>query len=266
MGIGGAAAALLGAGQAEAAPASSSGRSIADWGIVPNAERDQSAAMQKAIDELAVAGQPIAVPAGRYRFARLNLPSHATILGVPGLTFISATGEGLPVFECIGRQDVSLRGLAFSGTGLIASECRNLTVVDCQILASGGDGFVCGGTGLFIAANRANACAKSAIWAEGDGILTNNLINGPGQFGLRIGSAARLGKLTAINNRIEGAAIGIGISSADAGYALIAMNMILGAAGGGIRALDGDKLAGKDLTRGGSEAFPNIAIAANVSL
>ena len=56
------------------------------------------------------------------------------------------------------------------------------------------------------------------------------------------------------------------MSSVDAGYAFIAMNMITGAKNGGIRALSGDQLIGKDLTRGGSEAFRALGIAANVSL
>ncbi len=265
MGMGGAAAALFGTGPAEAAPALPASKTIADWGVVPDAGLDQSPSMQKAIDGLAAAGQPIVIPAGHYQFARLRLPSNAVILGVPGLTILSAPA-GAAVFECLSRQNVSLRGVAFSGTALIARECRNLTVFDCQILSSGGDGFVCGGTGLFIACNRASSCAKAAIWAEGDGMVTSNLVSGPGLFGLRLGSAARLGRLSVINNRIDGAATGIGVSNSDAGYALITMNMITGAAKGGIRALDGDVLTGRDLTQGGSEAFRNLAIAANVSV
>ncbi len=129
-----------------------------------------------------------------------------------------------------------------------------------------GDGIVCAGTGLFIAGNRAASCAKAAIWVEGDGMVTNNLVSGPGQFGLRLGGPARLGTLTVMNNRIEGTAIGIGVSNADKAMRSIAMNMIVGAKNGGIRALNGDELIGKDLTHGGSEAFRNLGIAANVSL
>jgi len=221
--------------------------------------------MQKAIDSLTAAGQPIVIPAGRYRVAGLQLASNATVAGVAGLSIMIAP-PGLPVFESLNAQDVSLRGMTFSGTGLVARECRNLTVSDCQILSSNGDGIVCAGAGLLIAGNRVSSCAKAALWVEGDGMVTGNLVSGPGQFGLRLGGPARLGTLTVMNNRIEGTAVGIGASISDKGYALIAMNLIAGASKGGIRALMGDELTGKDLTRGGSEAFRNLGIAANVSI
>ncbi len=265
--MGGAAAALFGAIPAEAASAQAGlfGKSVIDFGIEPNSERDQSASMQSAIDELARAGQPAVIPAGRYRVSRLQLPAKAAIIGVPGLTVLYPA-QGAPVFECQNKQDVSLRGVAFAGAGLVAMECRNLTVADCQVLSSGGDGLVCTGSGLFVTGNRAASCAKSAIWVEGDGMISNNLVSGAGQIGLRLGSGWRLGTMTVINNMIDGAEVGIGVSSSDAGYALIAMNMIVGAKNGGIRAMNGNDIIGKDLTRGGSEAFRNLAIAANVSV
>ena len=258
---------MLGAATAEAAPLPQGalGRSVADFGVEPNAERDQSAAMQRAIDELAPAGQPVVIPAGMYRIGKLQLPSRAAVLGVPGLSILVAP-QGSPVFEFQNKQDVSLRGVAFIGAGAVARECRNLTIVDCQVLSSGGDGLVCSGSGLLVTGNRASACAKSAIWVEGDGLVSNNLIGGGGQFGLRLGSAWRLGTMSVINNYIDGPEVGIGVSSSDTGYAFIAMNMITGAKNGGIRALSGNDLIGKDLTRGGSEAFRALGIAANVSL
>jgi hypothetical protein len=234
-------------------------------GVVPDAWSDQSQAMQKAIAELAAGGQPIVIPAGLYRVSKLQLPSKATVLGVPGLTVLTAP-LGSPVFESLNAHDVSLRGVTFSGSALLARECQNLTISDCQILSSGGNGFVCSGTGLFIAGNRTASCAGSAIWVEGDGMVTNNLVSGYGEFGLRLGGRNRLGRLTVINNRIEGTAVGIAASDAVDGYAFIAMNMITGAKKGGIRALNGDVLTGKDLTQGGSEAFRNLGIAANVSI
>jgi len=258
---------LLGAATAEAAPLpqAAPGKSVADFGVEPAAERDQSAAMQRAVNELAAAGQPIVIPAGKYRLAKVQLPSKAAVFGTPGLTVLAAP-QGSPVFECHDGTDVSLRGVAFMGVGLIARECRNLTIADCQVLSSGGDGLVCSGSGLLVTGNRASACARSAIWVEGDGLVTNNVIGGAGQFGLRLGSAWRLGTMSVINNYITGTEVGIGVSASDAGYAFITLNMITGAKNGGIRALSGNDLIGKDLTRGGSEAFRNLAIAANVAL
>lgn len=265
MGLGGMAA-LLGASTAEAASAAPalSGKTVLDFGVVPDAPQDQSGAMQKAINELSAARQPIVIPAGNYRVEKLVLSPNATVLGVPGLSVLTAPGKA-PIFEAATR-DVNLRGLSFSGFALMALDCHNLSICDCQVLSSAGSGFVCAGTGLYIAGNRAASCAKAAIEAAGDGMVTNNLISGPGQFGLRLGGPTWLGTLTVMNNRIEGAAVGIGISNSDKGYALVAMNMIASTKNGGIRALNGEELTGKDLTHGGSEAFRNLAIAANVSL
>lgn len=265
--MGGAAAALAGALSVEAAHAAQAGagRSVADFGVEPNADRDQSAALQRAIDELTAAGQPIVIPAGNYRAAKLKLPSRASVLGAPGLTVLAAAG-GSAVFEFQSAVDVGLRGVSFIGTGLVAKECHNLTVADCRVISSGGDGLVCSGTGLLVTGNRATSCARAAIWVEGDAMVTGNVIGGEGQFGLRLGSAWRLGTMTVVNNMIDGPVVGIAASASDAGYAFIAMNMIAGAKNGGIRAMNGNELIGKDLTRGGSEAFRNLAIAANVSL
>jgi polygalacturonase len=266
IGMGGAAAALLGTAAAEAAPPPAAlGKSVADLGVEPNAERDQSAVLQRAINELAPSGQPIVIPAGLYHAGKLQLPSRAAVFGVPGLSILAAP-QGSPAFDFQNKQDVSLRGVTFIGAGLIARDCRNLTIADCQVLSSGGDGLVCSGSGLLVTGNRASACARAAIWIEGDGLVTNNLISGEGQFGLRLGSAWRLGTMSVVNNYIDGPQVGIAVSSSEAGYAFIAMNMIAGAKNGGIRALSGNDLIGKDLTRGGSEAFRNLAIAANVSL
>ncbi len=258
---------MLGAATAEAAPPAQAalGRSVTDFGVEPNAERDQSAAMQRAIDELAPTGQPVIVPAGMYRLAKLQLPSRTAVIGAPGLSILVAP-QGSAAFEFQNKQDASLRGVAFIGTGLLARECRNLTIADCQVISSAGDGLVCSGSGLLVTDNRASACARSAIWVEGDGLVSNNIIRSGGQFGLRLGSAWRLGTMSVINNYIDGPEVGIGASSSDAGYAFIAMNIIAGAKNGGIRALSGDELMGKDLTRGGSEAFRALGIAANVSL
>ncbi|MGA7325859.1 MAG: right-handed parallel beta-helix repeat-containing protein [Rhodomicrobium sp.] len=265
MRFGGAAAGLFGTSFAEGAPMAQAGRSVADWGALPNAGRDQSRQIQQAILELSAAGQPVIIPAGRFVCAALTLPSNTAILGIPGLTILSASG-GAAILNFQNVQNIQLRGLSFAGAGISAIGCRNMSICDCEVLSSSGDGIVCSGSGLFIAGNRAASCSNAAIWVEGDGMATTNLIRGPGRFGLRIGGAHRLGTLSVINNVITGAQTGIAVSNSDAGYALISMNMITGATQGGIRALNGDDLTGKDLTKGGSEAFRNLAIAANVSV
>jgi hypothetical protein len=259
-------AALLGAGAANAAPAPPvfSGKTVLDFGVEPDSPADQSSAMQKAIAALSEARQPIAIPAGNYRAAKLVLPSNATVLGVPGLTVLTAPGKA-PVFETPAR-DVSLRGLTFAGWALLALNCQNLSIADCQVLSSPSVGFSCAGTGIQIAGNRFSACAKAAIEVSGQGMVTGNLVSGPGQIGIRLAGPVPRGTVSVVNNRIEGTGVGIAASDPDFTYAFIAMNMILGARNGGIRALNGEEFIGKDLVRGGSEAFRNLAIVVNVAL
>src|SRR5262249_29163816 len=106
IGLTGIAAALLDTSRAEAAPPlpGAAGKSAADFGVMPDVPADHSPALQKAIDELTAAGQPVVIPAGRYRAARLQLPSKAVLLGVPGLTVLNAS-QGVPVFESLNAQD-----------------------------------------------------------------------------------------------------------------------------------------------------------------
>ena len=83
-GLGAAAAPFVG--QAQAA-AGSVGRTVADFGVM-SSDKDQTDALQKAIDELTRAKQPVVFPAGAYTAASLTIPSFSTLIGVPGLTVI----------------------------------------------------------------------------------------------------------------------------------------------------------------------------------
>ncbi len=259
-------AAFAGSSSARAAPSNAGqGPTVVDFGVRLNVPADQSAALQSAVNELSSRGLPVILPPGRISSSTVVLPSGTTILGTPGLSILAGATE-TPVFDAQASENINLRGLTFSGTAFRGRECRNVTVADCEIIGSAGDGFVCAGRGLFVGTVRAQGCGGAAIWVEGDGMVTGNTVSGPGLYGLRLGGSNRLGTLTVINNRIEGPSVGIAASNSPDGHALIVMNMILGAKLGGVRALNGDTLTGKDLTRGGSEAFPALTVGANVSL
>src|ERR1700732_1533893 len=61
-------------------------------GLRPNAPDDQSKTLQRAIDQAAAAGTVLHLPAGFYRAGALNLPSHAAIAGIAGMTRIVMAG------------------------------------------------------------------------------------------------------------------------------------------------------------------------------
>ena len=98
---------LAGAGLAStayAAVATGPARGVLDFGVVPNLEKDQTEALQKAIDELSRALQPIVLPSGEYRATKLILPNWCSVIGVPGQT-------SLKVDEITTRPGDDLQGL-----------------------------------------------------------------------------------------------------------------------------------------------------------
>ena len=329
MAIGGVAAALIGANAARSEAASIApkgfGRSVTDFGVEPNTDADQTAAMQKALNEISASGNPAFLPAGRYMVSALELPSPLGLFGIPGFSIISPRernlalkmrGEGSltmsgilfdglatglsasirpPILDLQG-VDVQLSGLTFKdtagdairltgchrvrlseisiancyGDGIAAARCGPVSVKNCDISQCALDGIgvssPSGAELAHIVSNRIAEAKRHGMRIEGNAVITANAIESGGQIGIRIGSQDRLGNASVVNNMVRGAAVGIAASSAGDGYALISMNVIAGARNGGVRALNGDELIGKDLTKGGSEAFRNLAIAANVSL
>lgn len=70
-------------------------RGVTDFGVEPNSKADQTAALQKAINELSGAGQPIMLPAGVYNAAKLTVPKQCSIIGVPGQTALYVSQLGM---------------------------------------------------------------------------------------------------------------------------------------------------------------------------
>lgn len=105
------------------------------------------------------------------------------------------------------------------------------------------------------------------IAVEADTLVSGNVIETVEGAGISIGWERYLRQVTANNNLLRDTTIGIGVSGDnEAGFALIATNMIHGSKQGGIRAMDRDKPLGPDLAKSSAEAFRNLAIYGNVSL
>ncbi len=105
------------------------------------------------------------------------------------------------------------------------------------------------------------------IAVEADSVVTGNCVEGVAGSGISIGFGQFMRQVTANNNLIREVEIGVAVSTHnDAGYALIATNMITGASNGAVRAMDEDKPLGPDLSKTSAEAFRNLAIYGNVSL
>jgi Pectate lyase superfamily protein len=71
---------------------------LADLGVQPDAERDQTQALQNAINRLAGNGKPIIFPPGKFIATTLVIPGPATLIG-------------------LGRTDLRVREIVVKGTG-----------------------------------------------------------------------------------------------------------------------------------------------------
>jgi uncharacterized secreted repeat protein (TIGR03808 family) len=104
------------------------------------------------------------------------------------------------------------------------------------------------------------------IAVEADSVVSGNVVEGALAYGILAGSGSYMRDVSVTDNLIRDSHIGIGVSSASgAGTALITDNLITGAKDGAIRAMDGAKPIGPDLAKASAEAFPNLAIYANVA-
>jgi uncharacterized secreted repeat protein (TIGR03808 family) len=124
------------------------GREVTQYGVRPGSPDDQTRALQRAIDEAARAGVPLALPAGIYRTGMLRLTNGAQLTGVRGATrLVFSGGESMLLGE--GAGHVTLSGITLDGgniplparRGII--HClggRDIRIADCQILNSGGNG------------------------------------------------------------------------------------------------------------------------------
>jgi uncharacterized secreted repeat protein (TIGR03808 family) len=156
-----AAAAVAGRGTspAQAAPTgtltASLGIDATHFGVRPGSPDDQSRALQRALDEAARTGSPLALPPGVYRAANLVLGSGASLIGVRGSTRIELIANS-PLLAAAGADHVSLSGLLLDGgrkplpdrRGLVQLEsCQHVKIADCEIAGAGGSGLLCVASG-----------------------------------------------------------------------------------------------------------------------
>src|ERR1700675_3854422 len=118
------------------------------FGLRPNAPDDQSKTLQRAIDQAAAAGRLLHLPAGFYRAGALNLPNHAAIAGIAGMTRIVMAG-GPSMVAATGSDNIALSGLILDGANIPLPERRGLIhlaqghalrIADCEIVGAGRNG------------------------------------------------------------------------------------------------------------------------------
>jgi uncharacterized secreted repeat protein (TIGR03808 family) len=183
-------------------------------GVRPNAEADQSAALQHAVEQAAAAGAVLRMPPGLYRAGALRLPPYAIIVGVPGSTRIVMTG-GPSLLSSNGSDYVQLSNLVLDGNhvklmdghGLVhLTQGRAIRIADCMIVNAGGNGIMLQAIEGEVTGNTVLGAADYAIFSnDAAGLrIAGNTVRGAGNNGISVWRSAPGDDGTlVVDNRVE---------------------------------------------------------------
>jgi uncharacterized secreted repeat protein (TIGR03808 family) len=204
-----------------AQPASALGRDATQYGVRPGGADDQTKALQRAIDEATRAEVPLALPPGVYRIGQLRLGRGAQLIGVRGATKLAFTG-GPSMLLGEGADGLALSGITLDGGGISLParhgliHClagRNVRIIDCEILGSGGNGIWLEQVSGDVSGNTISAIAASAIVSvDAMGlVVSRNTIKGTNDNGIEVLRTAIGDDGTlVVDNRIEDVKAGPG--------------------------------------------------------
>ena len=180
-------------------------------GLVPNSPRDQTVALQGAIDDAAARGVALELPAGVYQTGALALREASVVLGAGGLTRLAFTGSGAFI-TAQGARGIRLAGLTLDGgmrpvtTALLAMDgCTDLDMRALTVTSSSRDGVAltkCTGT---VSACTVSQIANAGLFALDSTLtLAGNTVSSCGNNGILVWrSAVAEDGSQVLNNRIE---------------------------------------------------------------
>lgn len=235
------AAALLGVSPASAAAPARDGR---EFGLVPDRPEPQTRALERALQETAGAGRPLALEPGTYRIGEARLPDGAMLLGTPRAVLQQAADAPILRADGIGSatiSGVSLRGEVGRNAPLVAlagvADARLFQVTasnafdmafrlegcggrieQCRVSQSNIAVFALDSTGLAVIGNEIDDCANNGIqvWRSAKGfdgtqVLANRItrirsdLGGSGEYGNGV-NVFRAGNVIVADNVIHGCA------------------------------------------------------------
>jgi hypothetical protein len=136
------------------------GRSVTDFGVVPNLGRDQTEFLQKALDATSGGQQTIIFPDGAFQARKLKVSSSCALLGQPGRTSLEI--EELAIDGSVFISGISFSRLTGSGRALLAITGGEVRISHCGLSGDSETGLkVTAGIvnlhGLFVSGFRAGA-------------------------------------------------------------------------------------------------------------
>lgn len=167
--------------------------SALDYGIVPGALDDQSAAFQAMLRAAAHESIPIFLPAGNYVISNIQLPSRVVLRGVPGATNLIYGGDGY-LFRAEDTDLVMLESIMMDGANKWSpSQVEGL--VDLR-----------GVTAVTIEGCTLRGASANALYMERcEGFIRENSISGAARFGI---FGRESNGLTITDNNVENCAGG----------------------------------------------------------
>ena len=192
-------------------------RSVADFGVRPNAKNSQTKALQKAINAAAKSGAILHFPGGEYRTGKLILKSNTQLSGVPGSSVLKLAGGGA-FLSAKSARNIHLSGLVLDGSGsapggnsndsalLSADKIDGLSVTGCRITGSAANGIALNGCSGKIADNEITQAAITGLFCnDSRGLdVSHNHVHDCGNNGIQIwrSSPGEDGTIVA-HNRID---------------------------------------------------------------
>lgn len=248
-------------GQAHAAPVPAA-RSVTEFGVKAGSTADQTAALQKAIDQITAAGDAVHIPGGKFVTGTLKLPARCAILGVPGLTQLVGKGAQ-SILDAPGNLALFLSGLMFDGSAsrrdgaLIAITGGEADISHCLIERCAGGGIAADGIGgAFRAVSVREANGPAILVTKARGVTVSQCAVRGGGAGIDLATSdGEQDGVIASGNHVVNCAIGISLK----GSGTVSGNVIAGASEFGLR-LGGGPDSGNIMATGNSITGCAIAI------
>ncbi len=179
-----------------AAPLSRYGLDAAQFGVRAGTPDDQTAKLQRAINDAAQSRVPLLLAPGVYRAGDLKLPADAQLAGIRGATRLTLT-QGPSLIAAEHADTVSLTGLVLDGGGKPLPEgrglvhlvgARSLRITDCEILRAGGNGVTLESCDGEVTHSTITGAADGALYCidSREIIIAANTITQSGNYGIQV--------------------------------------------------------------------------------